>query len=99
MRFQVEFWEKARDIAKVKRAEKAYKLYNKLKEMQGKGVGEEITIAVQIGEINPFGDDAIALILQTLDKSFKRDDFTIIRQSWSSFIKLRRAIEEKMEDC
>ena len=33
-----------------------------------------------------------------LDKSFKRADLSIMHQSWSSFFKLRRGVEEKMDD-
>ena len=86
------------DIAKVKGAERGYRLYDKLKDIQSKGVGEKITKAVQIGEINPFGDDSVTEILKTLDKSFKRDESTVMHQSWSSFIKLRRGMEEKVVD-
>ena len=85
-------------MAKVKRAERRYRLYDKLKDIQSKGVGEKIAIAVQIGEINHFGDDSVRQILKTLDKSFKSDHLTIMHQSWSSFIKLRRGMEEKMDD-
>lgn len=48
---------------------KGFKLCDTLKGRKCKGVGEKITIAAQIGEINPFGDDTIAQILQALDKS------------------------------
>ena len=59
-------------MAKVKEGEWGYKLYDTLKDIQSKGVGKEINIALQIGEINPSGDNAIVQILQILDKSFKR---------------------------
>ena len=83
---------------KVERAERGYRLYNTLTDVQSKGVGEKIAFAVQVGETDPFGDDSVTQILKTLGKSCKRDDLTIMHQSWSSFIKLRRGIEEKMDD-
>ena len=56
-------------MAKVKRAERGYRLYDNLKD--SKGVGEKITMAAQIGEISPFGEDSVTQILKTLDKSFR----------------------------
>ena len=49
-RFQVELWEKACDMAEVKKAERGYRLYDKLKDIKCKGVGEKIITAVQIGK-------------------------------------------------
>ena len=70
-RFQVQLWNRACEIAKLKVSERGYKLYDKLKDISQKNVGEKITLAVQVGEVDVFGDNSVNEILQVLDKSFK----------------------------
>lgn len=89
-RFQVELWNKACDRAKVKPDERGYKLYDKLKDVKGKNVGEKISVAVQLGDIDPFASDSVDQIIRALDKSFKKDDLTLMHQSWSEFIRFKR---------
>ena len=45
-RFQVNLWNQACDMAKIKKAERYYTLYDRLKDVTTKNVGEKITIAV-----------------------------------------------------
>ena len=96
-RFQVKLWNQACEIAKIKISERGYKLYDKLKDIVSRNVGEKITIAVQVGEIDIFSDSSVNQILATLDKSFKSDDLTLMHKSWSSFINLKRASSESMD--
>ena len=95
--FQVQLWNRACDMAKLKKSECGYKLYDKLKDISQKNVGEKITLAVQVGEIDVFGDNSVNEILQLLDKSFKSDDLTLMHKSWTSFINLRRSTSESMD--
>ena len=68
-RFQVQLWNQACDIAKMKMSERGYKLYDKLKDIVARNVGEKITIAVQDGEMDIFSESSVNQILDILDKS------------------------------
>ena len=96
-RFQVNLWNQACEMAKVKKAERGYKLYDRLKDITSKNVGEKVTIAVQVGEIDIFSENAVNEIIAVLDKSFKSDDLTLMHRSWSSFINLKRGADESMD--
>ena len=96
-RFQVNLWNQACDMAKIKKAERGYKFYDRLKDVTAKNVGEKITIAVQVGEVNIFQDNAVDEIIAMLDKSFKSDDLTLMHRSWSSFINLKREASDSMD--
>ena len=58
-RFQVSLWNQACTLTKVKKAERGYRLYDRLKDITAKNVGEKITIAVQVGKIHIFDDNAV----------------------------------------
>ena len=65
-RFQVNLWNQACEMAKVKKAERGYKLYDRLKDITSKNVGEKVTIAVQVGEIDIFSENAVNEIIAVL---------------------------------
>ena len=50
-RFQVQLWNQACDMAKIKISERGYKLYDKLQDIVSRTVGEKIIIAVQVRDI------------------------------------------------
>ena len=58
---------------------------------------KRLLLQYRLAKINTFRDNAIAQILKAHEKSFKRGDLTIMHQSWSSFVKLRRGIGEKID--
>ena len=41
-------------------------------------MGEKLTVATQNGEIDLFGSQGAEQILQVLDRSFKKDDLSIV---------------------
>ena len=97
-RFQVTLWEKACEKSKVSKADRGYKLYDKLKDITCKSVGDKIVTAARVGDIDLFSDDSVENILKLLDKTFKKDDLTMLHNSWSSFIRLKRKKDEKMDE-
>ena len=48
-------------------------------------MGEKLTVATQNGEIDLFGSQGAEQILQVLDRSFKKDDLSIVCGVWSTF--------------
>ena len=60
--------------------------------MKEKGVGEKLTVATQNGEIDLFGSQGAEQILQVLDRSFKKDDLSIVCEVWSTFIATQRGL-------
>ena len=56
-RFQVELSVKACAKAKLKGADCGYRLYDKLKDVKSKGVGDKVTVGVRTGDVNVFDDE------------------------------------------
>ena len=96
-RFQVGIWKNACARAKLKGSECAYRLYDKLKDVKSQNVGDKVTVAAQIGEFDVFEDDGVDNLLKVLDKAFKKDDLTLLHQSWRKFIQYRRS-DESIDD-
>ena len=65
--------------------------------MKEKGVGEELTVATQNGEIDLFGSQVAEQILQVLDRYFNKDDLSIFCEVWSAFIHMIREPFNKMD--
>ena len=97
-RFQVTLWDKACERANIAKGDRGYKLYDKLKDVKTKNVGDKITTAARAGDLDPFADDSIKKILELLDKTFKKDDLTLLHKAWSLFIHMSRRKEEKVDD-
>ena len=68
-------------------------MYDVLKDISKHYVGEKILSAIQVGEIDVFGNDGVNQILKTLDKSFKAEDLIQLHKSWRSFISLKKKDE------
>ena len=92
-RFQVGIWKKACERAKLKGGECAYRLYDKLKDVKKQDVGDKVTVAAQIGDVDVFADDGVDKLLEVLDKAFKKDDLTLLHQSWRKYIRNKRSDE------
>ena len=97
-RYKVELWEKACQLSKVKANERGYRLYDQLKDISDHSVGEKILSAIQIGEIDVFGETGVEQILQTLDMCFKADDLIQLHSSWRYFINLKKNQGESIDD-
>ena len=97
-RFHVELWIKALDFCKKEKEGRGYLLFEKLRDVKEKGVGEKLTVATQNGEIDLFGSQGAEQILQVLDRSFKKDDLSIVCGVWSTFIHMIREPFDKMDE-
>ena len=69
-----------------KKKGRGYLLFEKLRDVKEKGVGEKLTVATQNGEIDLFVSQGAEQILRVLDRSFKKDDLSIVCEVWSTFI-------------
>ena len=63
-RFHVELWIKALDFCKKEKEGRGSLLFEKLRDVKEKGVGEKLTVATQNGEIDLFGSQDAEQILQ-----------------------------------
>ena len=97
-RFQVELWMKACIKAKLKGADCGYRLYDKLKDIRSKGVGDKVTVGVRTGEVDVFDEDSVQQLIELLDKSFKKDDLSMLHQSWTQFIQYRKTSSDSVDD-
>ena len=61
-------------------------------------MGEKLIVATQNGEIDLFGSQGAEQILQVLDRSFKKDDLSIVCGVWSTFIHMIRDPFDKMDE-
>ena len=59
---------------------------------------KNVTVATQNGEIDLFGSQGAEQILQVLDRSFKKDDLSIVCGVWSTFIHMIRDPFDKMDE-
>ena len=89
---------KALDFCKKEKEGRGYFLFEKLRDVKEKGVGEKLTVATQNGEIDLFGSQGAEQILQVLDRSFKKDDLSIVCGVWSTFIHMIRDPFDKMDE-
>ena len=96
--FHVELWIKALDFCKKEKEGRGYRLFEKLCDVKEKGVGEKLTVTTQNGEIDLFGSQGAEQILQVLDRSFKKDDLSIVCEVWSTFIHIIREPFDKMDE-
>ena len=97
-RFQVELWMKACTKAKLKGADCGYRLYDKLKDIRSKGVGDKVTVGVRTGEVDVFDEDSVPQLIELLDKSFKKDDLSMLHQSWTQFIKYKKSRSDSVDE-
>ena len=54
------------------------------------GAYERLGLACKNGEIRLKNKDVVSQILKLLDNVYKRDNFSLTFESWSTFIKLRK---------
>ena len=66
------------DFCKKGKEGRGYPLFEKLCDVKEKGVGEKLTVTAQNGEIDLFGSQGAGQILRVLDRSFKKDDLSIV---------------------
>ena len=55
-----------------------------------KGVNAKVRLTIQTKDIKLDSEDAVAKILTVLDKWFKKDDLSVICETWSAFINVRK---------
>ena len=70
-------WMKACDRAKLSRSDRAYALFQRLKDIKKDNVGNKLVTAAQLGTINVFSEDVVGQILEVLDKRLKRDQLAL----------------------
>ena len=63
-----------------------------------KGVNEKVRLAMQTKDIKLDSEDAVAKILTVLDKWFKKDDLSVICETWSAFINMRKKRSDNMDE-
>ena len=84
-------------MVKLKKAEREYKVHDSLKDITSNNIGEKVTIAVQVGEIDIFNENGVKKITTMQDKSFKGNNLTLMHRSWSSFINFKRGADESID--
>ena len=63
-----------------------------------KGVKEKVRLAIQTKDIKLDSEDAVAKILTFLDKWFKKDDVSVICETWSAFINMTKKRSDNMDE-
>ena len=91
--FDLQLWN---DWTKVDKARRGFLVFKCLPEK--KGVNEKVRLAIQAEDIKLDSEDAVAKILTVLDKSFKKDDFSVICETWSAFINMRKKRPDNMDE-
>ena len=96
-KFLVDMWVKACDRTKLPRADRGNALFQRLKDIKKDNVGNKLVTAAQLGDIDVFSEDAVAQILEVIDKRFKRDQLVLKEKAWKTFIRLKREDEEDID--
>ena len=78
--------------------EMAYKLYDRLKDVDSKKVGEKLIMAIQNDEVNLFGKTGVDDILAFLDSCFKKDDLVQLFGSWREFTNFKKRPEVTIQN-
>ena len=92
-RFDLQLWN---DWTKVDKARRGFLVFRCLPEE--KGVNERVRLAIQTKDIKLDCEDAVAKILTVLDKWFKKDDLSVICETWSAFIIMRKKRSDNMDE-
>ena len=63
-----------------------------------KRVNEKVRLAIQTKDIKLDSEDTVAKILTVLDKWFKKDDLSVICETWSAFVNMRKKRSDNMDE-
>ena len=95
-RLAVELWNSLCDVKNIDPAERGYALYDQLCQHKDHNVVTKLISAIKNHEIDILSTNSVTLILNLLDKTFRKDDVSVMMKSWSDFINIKRREGEEM---
>ena len=95
-RLAVELWNSLCDVKNIDPAERGYALYDQLCQHKDHNVVTKLISAIKNHEIDILSTNSVTLILNLLDKTFRKDDVSVMMKSWSDFINIKRRDGEEM---
>lgn len=93
-RFEVELWDAWTSVDKKKRGRLVMVA---LPIGDPNGAREKIRLAVQNGDVDLGSETGVAAILEELDKSFKKDNLSVVCEVWSDYINYKKGCETMSE--
>ena len=96
-RVQVEMWDKLCAVRKIDPAEQGYALFNLVSQHSDHNVVSKLNSAVKNKDIDVLDGNGVENIIKLLDRTYRKDDTSMMMKSWSDFINIRRKDSEDMK--